>query len=88
VEDERLADQVLPEFARPRKRGGNLEAIAERLFRGGHVSRELSADGSLLVLEARERYGEVEEIGWQVRRLLDSGVPMTEIAILIRNWEL
>lgn len=88
VEDERLADHVLPEFARPRRRGGNLEAIGERLFRGGHVSRELCADGSLQILRAQGRYEEVEEIGWQIRGLLDDGVPMTEIAVLIRNWEL
>ena len=37
VADESLAALVLPEFARPRPRGGNLEALSERLFSRGAV---------------------------------------------------
>jgi ATP-dependent helicase/nuclease subunit B len=87
VADESLAALVLPEFAKPRQRGGNLEALSERLFTAGQVEEPLEPDGTLTVLAAPGRAREVESLVRRVRDLLERGVTPERIAIIVRHLE-
>ncbi|HEX9869080.1 MAG TPA: hypothetical protein VGC99_10865, partial [Candidatus Tectomicrobia bacterium] len=85
VGDESLAALVLPEFARPRPRGGNLEALSERLFTRGPVGEAIEPDGTFTVIAAPGRAREVETIARRVRELLVRGVSPEQIAVVVRN---
>jgi PD-(D/E)XK nuclease superfamily len=87
VADESLAALVLPEFARPRPRGGNLEALSERLFSRGVVGETIGPDGTFTVIAAPGRAREVETIVRRIRELLAGGVPPEQIAIVVRNLD-
>src|SRR5262245_12117131 len=67
VADESLAALVLPEFARPRPRGGNLEALSERLFSRGTAGEALEPDGTFTVVAAPGRAREVEIVARRIR---------------------
>jgi superfamily I DNA/RNA helicase len=88
VEDEALADAALPEFAMARRRRGNLDDVQQRLFlfpdRPDPIREE---DGSVAIWSAAGRDREVEEIGREIRRLLDRGTRPERIAVLIRNLD-
>ncbi len=88
VADESLASLVLPQFAKPRPRGGNLEALSERLFTRGAVGEGLAPDGTFTVVAAPGRAREVELIARRIRELLTRGVPPEQIAIVVRNIDL
>jgi PD-(D/E)XK nuclease superfamily/Exodeoxyribonuclease V, gamma subunit len=87
VADESLANRVLPEFARPRRRGGNLEALSERLFTRGHLEGSIAPDGTLTVMAAPGRASEVEAIARHIRELLAQGVSPEQVAIVVRNLD-
>jgi PD-(D/E)XK nuclease superfamily/Exodeoxyribonuclease V, gamma subunit len=87
VADESLANLVLPEFARPRERGGNLEALSQRLFATAPRAELLEPDASLEVIAAPGRRREVEIIARRVRELLAQGVAPEEIAIVVRHLD-
>ncbi|HSF30391.1 MAG TPA: PD-(D/E)XK nuclease family protein [Candidatus Tectomicrobia bacterium] len=86
VADESLAALVLPEFARPRPRGGNLEALSERLFTNG-PGQSIDPDGTFTVVAAPGRAREVEIIARRIRELLGRGVSGEQIAIVVRNLD-
>jgi ATP-dependent helicase/DNAse subunit B len=86
VADESLAALVLPEFARPRPRGGNLEALSERLFTSGPM-QSIEPDGTFTVVAAPGRAREVEIITRRIRELLGRGVSAEQIAIVVRNLD-
>jgi ATP-dependent helicase/nuclease subunit B len=86
VADESLAALVLPEFARPRRRGGNLEALSDRLFTRG-LMESIELDGTFAVVAAPGRAREVEIIARRTRELLTRGVPPERIAIVVRNLD-
>ena len=87
VADESLANYVLPEFARPRGRGGNLEALSERVFTSGLLEGPIAPDGTLTVMAAPGRAGEVEAIARRIRELLAQGVSPEQVAIIVRNLD-
>jgi ATP-dependent helicase/DNAse subunit B len=87
VADESLAAHVLPEFAMPRRRGGNLEALGERLFTRGAEADPIKPDGTVTVVTAPGRAREVEAIARRIRELLARGVPPERIAIVVRNLD-
>ncbi len=87
VADETLAALVLPEFAKPRRRGGNLEALSERLFTSGPQAGPIDPDGTLMVVAAPGRAREVETLARHVRELLMQGVSAEQIAIVVRNLD-
>ena len=87
VADESLAALVLPEFAKPRARGGNLEALSERLFSRGAVGEAMAPDETLTVIAAPGRAREVETIARRIRELLGRGVFPERIAIVVRNLD-
>lgn len=87
VADESLAALVLPEFATPRRRGGTLEALSERLFVGGGTPDLLEPDGALMVIAAPGRSREVESLVRRVRELLEGDVAPEQIAIVLRDVE-
>jgi len=88
VADESLAALVLPEFARPRRRGGNLEALSERLFSVGPKQEPLKPDGTVRIVAVPGRAREVESLVRRVRELLEGGVSPERIAIIVRHLEL
>ncbi len=85
VADESLAALVLPEFAKPRPRGGNLETLSERLFTRGTAEEAIAPDGTFTVVAAPGRAREVETIARRIRALLARGVAPEHIAIVVRN---
>jgi PD-(D/E)XK nuclease superfamily/Exodeoxyribonuclease V, gamma subunit len=87
VADESLAALVLPEFARPRPRGGNLEVLSERLFSRGAVGEAMPPDGTFMIVAAPGRTREVEIIARRIRELLARGVLPEQIAIVVRNLD-
>jgi len=87
VADESLAALVLPEFARPRPRGGNLEALSERLFSRSPVGEALGPDSTFTVIAAPGRAREVEIMARRIRELLARGVFPDHIAIVVRNLD-
>jgi hypothetical protein len=87
VADESLAALVLPEFAWPRPRGGNLEALSERLFSRGPVGEALGPDNTFTVIAAPGRAREVEIMARRIRELLACGVFPEHIAIVVRNLD-
>lgn len=87
VADESLAALVLPEFATPRRRGGNLEALSERLFTRGAAAEPITPDGMVSVVAAPGRAREVETIARRIRELLALGVFAERIAIVVRNLD-
>jgi ATP-dependent helicase/DNAse subunit B len=87
VADESLAALVLPEFARPRPRGGNLEALSERLFSRGAVGEAIAPDDTLTIIAAPGRAREVETVARRIRELLARGVFPEQIAIVVRNLD-
>jgi PD-(D/E)XK nuclease superfamily len=87
VADESLAALVLPEFARPRPRGGNLEILSERLFSRGPVGEPIAPDDTLTVIAAPGRAREVEIMARRIRELLARGVAPEQIAIVVRNLD-
>ncbi len=84
VADESLAALVLPEFAKPRQRGGNLEAVSERLFTRG-LMECIAPDDTFTIVAAPGRAREVEIIARRIRELLADGVSPEQIAIVVRN---
>ena len=86
VADESLAALVLPEFARPRRRGGNLEALSERLFARGQME-SIAPDGTLTIIAAPGRAREVEIIARRIRQLLAHGILPEQIALVVRDLE-
>jgi ATP-dependent helicase/DNAse subunit B len=88
VADESLAALVLPEFARPRPRGGNLEALSERLFSRGTVGEAVTPDGMFMIIAAPGRAREVEIIARRIRELLARDVFPERLAIVVRNLDL
>ena len=86
VADESLAALVLPEFARPRPRGGNLEALSERLFTGRPVAC-LAPDETMTIIAAPGRAREIEIIARRIRELLAAGVSPEQIAIVVRHLD-
>jgi PD-(D/E)XK nuclease superfamily protein len=86
VADESLAALVLPEFARPRPRGGNLEALSERLFTRGPLE-SMAPDGTLTIIAAPGRTREVEIIARHIRAFLADGICPEQIAIVVRNLD-
>ncbi len=86
VADESLAALVLPEFARPRPRGGNLEVLSERLFSRGAIE-SIEPDGTFMIVAAPGRAREVEIIARRIRDLLAAGVFPEQIAIVVRNLD-
>jgi hypothetical protein len=86
VADESLAALVLPEFARPRPRGGNLEALSERLFTRGPME-SIEPDGTFTIIAAPGRAREVEIIARRIRELLAAGASPEQIAIVVRNLD-
>jgi ATP-dependent helicase/DNAse subunit B len=86
VADESLAALVLPEFARPRPRGGNLEALSERLFTRG-PTQPIEPDGTFTVVAAPGRVREIEIVARRIRELLARGVSPEQIAIVVRNLD-
>lgn len=87
VADESLAAYVLPEFATPRRRGGNLEALSERLFTRGGAAEPIEPDGTVTVVAAPGRAREVETVARRIRELLACGVPPERVAIVVRNLD-
>jgi ATP-dependent helicase/DNAse subunit B len=87
VADESLAALVLPEFARPRPRGSNLESLSERLFSRGAVGEAMAPDETLTVIAAPGRAREVETVARRIREILARGVFPEQIAIVVRNLE-
>jgi ATP-dependent helicase/DNAse subunit B len=81
VADESLAALVLPEFARPRPRGANLEALSERLFTREPIA-SIEPDETLTIIAAPGRAHEVESSARRIRDLLRRGVPPEQIAIV------
>jgi PD-(D/E)XK nuclease superfamily protein len=84
VADESLAALVLPEFARPRPRGGTLETLSERLFTRGSIT-SLEPDETCTIIAAPGRAREVEIIARRIRELLAAGIVPEQIAIVVRN---
>ena len=87
VADESLAALVLPEFAIPRPRGGNLEALSERLFTRGPVPEPIQPDGTVSIVAAPGRAREIETVARRIRELLAGGVAPESIAIVVRNLD-
>jgi ATP-dependent helicase/DNAse subunit B len=87
VADESLAALVLPEFAKPRPRGGNLEALSERLFTRGAAEGAIAPAGTFSIVAAPGRAREVETIARRIRELLARGVSPEHIAIVVRNLD-
>jgi hypothetical protein len=86
VADESLAALVLPEFASPRPRGGNLEALSEQLFTRGQMAH-IEPDETLSIIAAPGRAREVEIIARRIRELLEAGVVPEQIAIVVRHLD-
>jgi hypothetical protein len=87
VADESLAALVLPEFARPRPRGGNLESLSERLFSREAGGEAIAPDETLTIIAAPGRAREVEIVARRIRELLARGVFPEQIAIVVRHLE-
>ena len=84
VHDEALSDKAFPEFVRS---SGPARELLERLFVFDGKSPELllPADKAPRILECSGRYGEIESIGAEIARLLDSGVDAGEIVVVVRH---
>jgi ATP-dependent helicase/DNAse subunit B len=87
VADESLAALVLPEFATPRPRGGNLEALSERLFARDAEVDPIAPDGTVRVVAAPGRAREVENLARRIRDLLRRGVFPERVAVMVRNLD-
>ena len=87
VGDPSIADEVLPSFVVRGGRTGSLSAVLRGVFattRGAPVA----ADGSVRLVVAPSRYGEVEAAVRDVRRRLERGEPAERIALLARDLAL
>lgn len=89
VEDEALADKALPEFAFRREGGNDLDEVLSRLFLFPEKSPPPIEilDNSIEVRAVGGRYREAEEIGREIRSLLDQDVAPERMAILVRNFD-
>jgi hypothetical protein len=84
VGDPAIADQVLPTFVERSGRRGSIAAALRGVFA---VERPPPApgDGSIRLVVAPSRYGEVEAAVRDVRRRLDAGEPAERLALLARD---
>jgi len=87
VGDPSIADEVLPSFVVRGGRTGSLSAVLRGVFA---TTREApaAADGSVRLVVAPSRYGEVEAAVRDVRRRLERGEPAERIALLARDLAL
>ncbi len=89
VEEESIADQVLPIFIRREGRPGRLGFVLRHLFDDGSAETPPPPDDTIETLEAPDRYREVEEIARAIRRALERPPPETielrRIAIVARD---
>lgn len=88
VAEESIADKVLPEFVRRDGRPGRLGFVLEHLFTETGAGAP-PADGTLEMIEAPTRLGEIEEVGRAIRRALESPDPVApaRIAVVARDLE-
>lgn len=72
----------------PEQSGGLLPHILANIFKSpeelAHI-KPLPPDGSVRVISAQGLYREVEEIGREIRRLLDQGVSPEQIGVVFRD---
>lgn len=74
VEDESIADQVLPVFVRREGRSGRLGFILQHLFNPTDAEAP-PPDDTTEIVEAPNRYGEIEEVARSIRRALEHEPP-------------
>ena len=79
VEIETLDAQ--PEFTR----SGTLYALTQRFGEPGIEAAPVQNDGGVALLASAGELAEAEAIGAEIARLLDSGVPAGEIAVVLRE---
>lgn len=81
---EPIADQVLPSFVRREGRRGAIAAVLRGIFAADRPP-PVPPDGSVRVVVAPHRYGEVEAVLRDVRRRLGAGTAPERIGILARD---
>ena len=74
VEDESIADQVLPVFVRREGRSGRLGFTLQHLFNPTDAEPP-PPDDTIEIVEAPNRYGEIEEVARSIRRALELQPP-------------
>ncbi len=84
VGDAEIADQALPSFVVRGGRQGSLAAALGGVFATDRPA-PLPGDGSIRLVEAPGRYGEVEAVGRELRRQLADGARPERLAILARD---
>jgi ATP-dependent helicase/nuclease subunit B len=88
VEDESIADQVLPVFVRREGRSGRLGFILQHLFNPADAEAP-PPDDTIEIVEAPNRYGEIEEVARSIRRVLELPPPKRieprRIAVVARD---
>jgi superfamily I DNA/RNA helicase len=87
VGDPAIADQALPTFVERGGRQGGLAAALRGVFASDRPEPAPS-DGSIRLVVAPSRYGEVEAAVRDVRRRLERGEPPERIALLARDLAL
>jgi hypothetical protein len=89
VEEESIADRVLPDFIERRQRPGRLGFVLEHLFAEQTPGTPAPGDDSLVIVEAADRYREVAQAARIIRRALDGedGPPLAaeRIAVMARE---
>ncbi|HWP64603.1 MAG TPA: hypothetical protein VNO26_01670, partial [Candidatus Limnocylindria bacterium] len=84
VASETIAEQVLPSFVVRGGRHGSLAVALRGLF-SQPAAPAAAGDGSIRLLVAPHRYGEVEAVMRDVRRRLEAGADPERMAILARD---
>jgi hypothetical protein len=84
VGDPDIADRVLPSFVARRGRTGSLAAALRGVF-AAEPPEPVRPDGSVRLVVAPGRYGEVEAAVRDVRRRLEHGEPAERLALLARD---
>ncbi len=88
VEEESIADKVLPDFVRRSGRPGQLGFVLEHIFTPDSAAAP-PADGTVRIIEAATRHREVEEVGRAIRRALErpfsERIALERIAIIARD---
>jgi RecB family exonuclease len=91
VGDPAIADEVLPSFVVRGGRTGSLAAVLRRAFGpivGVEAAPPAPGDGTVRLVVAPSRYGEVEAAVRDVRARLERGEPAERIALLARDLAL
>lgn len=85
--EEKVAERIDPCFRfREERRGTALDHVLEHIFRGpGDRPPPAAADGTLRVIAAPGPAREVEQIGREVRALLDEGMRPDAVGVVFRN---